>query len=61
MSGLRGPGSGGARTSPQMMGTRVLLVTDEPDSGRIWAFALRQMGLEVVLTNRSQDALEESE
>jgi two-component system response regulator RegX3 len=60
MPSLKGPGSGGPRAAPsQMAGVRVLLVSDEPDSGRIWAFALQQKGLEVVLTNKSQDALAE--
>ena len=60
MSRLRGPTSGEARAAPpQMTGARVLLVSDEPDSGRIWAFALQQMGLEAVLTSRSQDAADE--
>lgn len=59
MSSLKGSGSEGARaTPPRMAGTRVLLVSDEPDSGRIWAFALQQMGLEVILTSRVEDALE---
>jgi two-component system response regulator RegX3 len=60
MSNLRGSGRGGERATPSnIAGARVLLVSDEPESGRIWAFALQQMGLEVVLTNTSRDALEE--
>jgi DNA-binding response OmpR family regulator len=42
-----------------MMGARVLLVSDEPEAGRIWAFALQQMGLETILTSGIQDALQE--
>jgi DNA-binding response OmpR family regulator len=49
-----------ARPAPaQRAGTRVLLVSDEPNSGRIWAYALQQMGLEVVLTASGHEALEE--
>jgi DNA-binding response OmpR family regulator len=60
MSNPKGSDSREARAAAyQRAGTRVLLVSDEPNSGRIWAYALQQMGLEVVLTSSSQDALEE--
>ena len=51
MSDVKGRrGTRGANSD--LTATRVLLVSDEPDSGRIWAFALQQMGLEVVLVSR---------
>jgi two-component system response regulator RegX3 len=40
------------------VGSRVLLVSDEPASGRIWAFALQQMGLEAALVSTSREALD---
>ncbi len=40
-----------------MMCGQVLLVSDDPNIGQIWAFALRQMGLEAVLATTAGEAL----
>lgn len=41
-----------------MMRAKVLLVTDDAEIGRIWAYALGGMGLEVVLPGRAEEALD---
>ena len=40
------------------MGTRVLLISDDAEIGRIWAYSLSQKGLVVDLVLTSQDALQ---
>ena len=41
----------------ELTGTRVLLVSDDLDMGRIWAYALLQTGLEVTLARLVDDPL----
>ncbi len=40
-----------------MMRARVLLVTDDPEIGRIWAYALGEMGSEVALVGSAEEAI----
>lgn len=38
--------------------TRVLLVSDDPETGQIWTYALSQQGIEVVLAGSAEEALD---
>lgn len=42
----------------RMMNAKVLLVSDELETGEIWAYALVQQGIEVVLAGSAEEALD---
>jgi two-component system response regulator RegX3 len=41
----------------EMIKTRVLLVSDDPEAGRVWTYALGQRDVQVVLLGSAKDAL----
>jgi two-component system KDP operon response regulator KdpE len=43
---------------PSLMNATVLVVSDQPETARIWAFTLKQMGLEVCLSGFSERTLQ---
>lgn len=43
--------------SAQIVGAKVLLVTDDSQIGRVWAYALGEMGLEVALAGSADEAM----
>ena len=50
-------GNRGLESNTRMAGNLVLLVSDDREVGGLWAYALREMGLEVALTVSAADAL----
>jgi two-component system OmpR family response regulator len=44
---------------PQVINSQVLLVSDDPETGRIWAYALEQRGLNAIVVKSPEDALDQ--
>jgi two-component system KDP operon response regulator KdpE len=55
-SGVR-IGNNGIQSGTPAAGHHVLLVSDDREVGGLWAYALREMGLDVALTTSAADAL----
>lgn len=43
----------------KIISARVLFVSDDPETGPIWAYALGQRGLEVVAVGSAEEALDQ--